>query len=124
MLQQLTLRLITTRLFLNFASCIMGFFAWYVISESRTITAEIPLAIYFDNLAPESRIEAPEHTDVTLQGTKNIIQKSRAIGALHFDAKTFLPGRHRILPGPENLLLPTAAKVLNYNPIEITLLSL
>lgn len=124
MLQKLTLRIITTRLFLNSMSCLMGFFVWYAISDFRIISSTFAIPIYFDNILPEQRISAPERSEITLSGNRHLIQKSRSTGALHFNVQKLTPGTHVVFPRTENLLLPSAVKVINYNPIEIELTSL
>lgn len=100
----------------------MGFFVWYVVSESRTITASFQIPVYFDN-APENSIKASETTGITLQGTRKVIQYSKSHGALHFDGAKLKSGTHIAHIKKENLLLPSSAKVLNYIPIEVTLTS-
>jgi hypothetical protein len=121
MLQRLTLPLITTRLFLNIASCVMGFFIWYVISQSYAITRTLTLPLYFDNLSPERTISAPETSEITLRGPRHLIQKSISSGAMHINVQQLPAGKHLVAPNRENLLLPSAVMVINYNPIELLL---
>ncbi len=120
MLLKLISRLITTRLFLNSASCIMGFFMWYTISEFRILTITHKIPVYFDNVSQEQQIDAPEEVDITLSGTARQLYKSQKIGALHFNAHKLSPGKQLIHISPENLLLPHTTKVVNYTPIEVT----
>lgn len=101
----------------------MGFFAWYCISSSLTLTRTITVPIFFDNCPADKRIDAPEVTQISLSGSRSTINASRSLGALHFDSSTFTSGKKLLYPSYKNFLLPSAVKVLNCMPIEVTITS-
>lgn len=120
MFKKLTYHLITTRFFLNTASCVMGFFVWYCISESYTQQQHLKLPLFFYNSVATETINAPESVDVTVAGVRSALRAAHAHGAVHIDAKTLKDGEQLVHVSTENLLLPSGAKMLNYTPIVIT----
>ncbi|MBY0109615.1 MAG: hypothetical protein K2X90_00720 [Candidatus Babeliaceae bacterium] len=123
MLLKITLQLITTHTFLKIISCMMGFFMWYCVSSSRTIIRTINLPVYFDNIKSNIKIQAPESMQLTLSGTRGLIKASYTTGALHFDSTELTLGKKLLHPTYKNFLLPSAVKVLNCMPIEVSITS-
>lgn len=121
MLFKIASQLITTRIFLNGMSCIMGFFAWYCISSSQTVVRTIHVPIYFDNVRADMHIDAPETTSITLAGTRNSIKTSSTMGAVHFDSAQYSTGKRLLHATYQNFLLPSAVKLLNCMPIEVSI---
>lgn len=121
MLFKIVSQLITTRIFLSGMSCIMGFFAWYCISRSQTIVRTIHVPIYFDNVTPDIQINAPETTPITIAGTRDSIKESCTLAALHFDSAQWSIGKRLLHATYQNFLLPSAVKLLNYMPIEVSI---
>ncbi len=97
----------------------MGFFMWYCVSNSRTITRTITVPIYFDNTQHDIQINAPETTQITVAGIRDTIQKTYSLGALHIDAQKLTNGKQLVHATYKNFLLPSAVKVLNCMPIEV-----
>jgi len=99
----------------------MGFFIWYSISNSRTITRTITVPIYFDNTQADIRIDAPETTQISVSGTRSTLNASRDLGAIHFDSSKLSQGKKLLHATYKNFLLPSAVKVLNCMPIEVSI---
>ncbi len=119
MFQRLMTPLIMTRLFRINASIIMGFFTWYLLMQFQVITVTWPLPLYFDNLSPDLSLQAPEQITVTLQGTRKLLYSCKKTGAIHLNGASIKPGKNYFLLKQNNLLLPTAIKLVNYTPVEI-----
>jgi hypothetical protein len=102
-------------------SCFMGFFIWYSVSNSRTITRTISVPIYFTDSKADIQINAPESTQITIAGTRGDIQKTVQAGAIHFEGSQLSVGKKTVRPTYKNFLLPSAVKVLNYMPIEVSI---
>jgi hypothetical protein len=99
----------------------MGFFIWHSVSSSRIITRIINVPIYFDNIKTDMHIHAPESSDITIAGVRKDIQKTYQHGAIHVDSTNLSAGKQLVHITYKNFLLPSAVKVLNYNPLEVTL---
>ena len=120
MVRNALLNLIKTRIFLNGASCCMGFFMWYCISNSLTITHTFAIPIYFDNVDQTQTIQAPATTQITLSGSRALLNSCRSWAALHFDGAQFSAGKRILRATYRNFLLPSAVKVVDCMPVEVT----
>lgn len=120
MYKKIIRKAITTQLFLHSSSCIMGLFAWYVVSATRTQETHLTLPIYFDNLN-NATIAAPETMHITLRAPRAYLQQSKKSGAVHINGTRLKPGSQLVHIKKEELLLPSAVSVVNYTPISVTL---
>ncbi len=121
MLLRYTRRLITTKLFLNFFSCLAGFFIWHFLQESHCVEQIISVPLCFDHVTQNRTIRAPETLDVTIRATRSMIRQSKQHGTAVIDVASLADGTHHMVPELHTILLPTAVKVVNYNPITVTL---
>jgi YbbR domain-containing protein len=98
----------------------MGFFVWYSISSTRTVARTLTIPVYFDNMKEGMQIDSAEQTAITVAGTRDLIQKVSEIGSLHIDTTELSHGKQLIHASYKNFMLPTAIKVVNCMPIEVT----
>ena len=106
-----------SNLTLKTVSLILGFCAWYFISQSyyTEITVSVPLCFY--NHTTDYSIDAPESVKVTVGGKRSdLYTLDLTTLHAHIDLQKIEHGMHEIPLTNRTLFLPSSIKLVHYDP--------
>jgi hypothetical protein len=116
------LRSIKQNATLKIISLIIGYGAWWALSQSHHTTMNVTIPVCLDNEPTAYTIDQPDWLNVTLAGNRTDLSSLDLNNlALHIDGTQLHEGKNHIAVSSTTLLLPETINVVHYKPTPMTL---
>lgn len=110
--------------FLKLAAIIVAYFLWSMLSDLYVINGTYTVPVYIKNSNNVIIKDAPSQATVTLcSHRKNLRAIDKSNLAICIDDKCLAPGTNVIKITNEHLSLPSSINVVDYNPINFTVVT-
>ena len=119
-MQSLTKKIFQSKLLLSAIAILYAYFLWLMISQSFMDSIHLKAPIIFYDVPSESHIKTQESVDILVSGRRfDLRQLLKQNVSININGKQLSKGNNTHAISEDQILLPEAIKLINYNPAQL-----